>query len=299
MTMTNDLPRASLDEVRWARAYLLAVTEPPATAVVAFVAAVGPIEAAKRIRSQDVPPDVATATARRVAENLPESVHQANARLIIPEDDEWPAALGALASSAPLALWARGSARLCDAVNGAVTISGSRACTSYGEYIAADWGYALARDAATVTAGASYGIEAAAHRGALAAEGVTIAVLGCGLDAGYPAGHDALLQRIAETGLIVSEYPPETRPARRRLRAHLRLMAALSTGTVIVEADQRGGALGLAECTTSLDKPVMAVPGAITSRTSAPCHDLIRSGRATLVSSAQQVLDTLDLPERR
>lgn len=136
-------------------------------------------------------------------------------------------------------------------------------------------------------------VDAAALRGALANEGVTVAVLGCALDAGYPAGHQALLQRIAEHGAVVSEYPPGTPPSRQRHYARQRLLAAFGAGTVIVEADVRGGALAVAQSADALEHPVMAVPGAVTSRPSLACNQLIRSGQACLVTSAADVLETI------
>lgn len=294
-------------ELRCARAYLLRVAEPPAPALAAFVAEVGPVVAARLVHAGDVPAAVSVETdARRhrvVTEEHLRGAGTAGMRLITPEDDEWPAwpllsiavagGRGVKGMTPPLALWARGGGRLDVAVERAVTVVGSRAATGYGEYTAADWAYSLARDGVSVFSGAAYGIDASAHRGALAADGVTVAVLGCALDAGYPAGHDALLGRIAERGLVLSEYPPGTPPAKHRFLVRNRLLAAMSSGTVVVEADVRSGARNTANTAEVLGKSVMAVPGPITSRTSAGCHEMIRSGQATLVTSAQEVLETV------
>src|SRR5256714_1313699 len=136
----------------------------------------------------------------------------------------------------------------------------------------------------SVFSGAAYGIDGAAHRGALAASGVTVAVLGCAVDAGYPAGHAALLKRIAGSGgAVVSEYPPGTPPARHRFLVRNRLIAALAAGTVVVEAGRRSGSRNTAATTSALGRPLMAVPGPVTSAMSVGCHDLLRTAGATAV----------------
>src|SRR5690606_21073056 len=133
------------------------------------------------------------------------------------------------------------------------------AATDYGEHTAAEFAYELTQSGMTVVSGAAYGIDGAAHRGTLAAEGVTVAVLGCGLDVGYPAGHVGLLNRVARRGAVVSEYPPGTQPARHRFLVRNRLIAALSAGTVVVEAGRRSGARNTATTAGTLGKVVMAV----------------------------------------
>lgn len=292
-------------QLRLARAYLLRVAEPPAPALSAFVREHGPVLAARLVREGDVPRAVGDETEarrdRRITDAELEHAKTFGARLIIPEDDEWPAwsllsldvaaRRGVAGMTAPLALWARGTIRLDEAVERSVTVVGARAATSYGEYIAADWAYSLAGEGVTVVSGAAYGIDAAAHRGTVAAEGVTLAFLGCALDAGYPAGHDVLLGRIAERGLVLSEYPFGTPPAKHRFLVRNRLLAAVSAGTVVVEADVRSGARNTAKIAAELGKSVMAVPGAITSRTSSGCHEMIRTRRATLVTSAAEVVE--------
>lgn len=292
-------------ELRLARAYLLQVAEPPAPALSALIAEIGPAEAARRVRDGSVPGSVAEETQARRERDFGaadlERAREYGARLIIPEDDEWPAwpllslgvagARGVKGMTAPIALWARGHGRLDAAVDHAVTMVGSRAATGYGEYAAADWSYSLASAGVAVFSGAAYGIDASAHRGALAADGVTVAVLGCALDAGYPAGHDALLRRITENGLVLSEYPLGTPPARHRFLVRNRLLAALTAGTAVIEADLRSGARNTANTAAALGKSVMAVPGPITSRTSAGCHEMISSQQAMLVTSAADVLE--------
>ncbi|MFC4000682.1 DNA-processing protein DprA [Prauserella oleivorans] len=292
---------------RLARAYLLRVAEPPAPAVVAFVARHGPVESAELIRRGDVPDAVAQeTTARRELDLAREDLAWAareGYRLVTPEDDEWPAwpllcldvatGRGVRDVAAPLALWVRGAARLDEAATDAVAIVGARAATEYGEHTAADLAYTLAHEQTAVFSGAAYGIDGAAHRGALSAGGVTVAVLGCALDAGYPAGHVGLLNRVAAGGAVVSEYPPGTPPARHRFLVRNRLIAALTAGTVVVEAGRRSGARNTAATAGALGKVVMAVPGPVGSAASVGCHQLIRDAHATLVASASDVLDTV------
>ncbi len=231
----------SADELRQARAYLLRVAEPPAPALVAFVAEYGPVAAAARVRRGDCPAEVLKATeARRdydlVAQDFARAA-EAGARLVVPEDDEWPAwpllALdlaarrGVAEAVPPLALWVCGDVGLGTAADRAVAVVGARAATEYGEHHAAEFAYALAGRGVPVFSGAAYGIDGAAHRGALAASGVTVAVLGCAVDAGYPAGHVKMLERIVLSGgAVVSEYPPGTPPARHRFLVRNRLIAA-------------------------------------------------------------------------
>lgn len=265
----------STDAIRAARAYLLRVAEPPAPALWVFVAEYGPVEAAWRVRAGDVPDRVAAETAARreldLAErDLDEGAAQ-GARLVVPEDDEWPAwpllsmevamGRGVDTMAPPLALWVRGEVPLDDVLVSAVAIVGARAATDYGETTAAEFAYELTLAETTVVSGAAYGIDGAAHRGVLAAGGATVAVLGCGLDAGYPAGHVGLLNRVAKRGAVVSEYPPGTQPARHRFLVRNRLIAALTAGTVVVEAGRRSGARNTATTAGVLGKVVMAVPG--------------------------------------
>ncbi|GLY67084.1 DNA-processing protein DprA [Amycolatopsis taiwanensis] len=296
---------SGLDEERLARAYLLRVAEPPAPALHAFVADQGPLAAAKAVRADDCPPRVRDETAaRRDVERAEDDLAVADrlgARLVIPEDDEWPAwpllcldqagRRGVQGMAQPLALWVRGDARLDTVTEAAIAVVGSRAATGYGEHVGGELAYGLAGHEISVFSGAAYGIDGAAHRGALAGSGVTVALLGCGVDAGYPAGHVALLNKIAERGgLVVSEYPPGTSPARHRFLVRNRLIAALSQGTVVVEAGRRSGARNTATTAGVLGKVVMAVPGPVTSAMSIGCHELIQESGATLVTSIDDVI---------
>ncbi|MGC4003717.1 MAG: DNA-processing protein DprA [Pirellulales bacterium] len=173
----------------------------------------------------------------------------------------------------------------------AVAVVGSRSATAYGADLAQRIGYDLGQAGVSVVSGAAFGIDYAAHRGALGSATPTIAVLACGVDRPYPSAHAELLRRIAETGVVVSEQPPGTNPSRLRFLARNRLIAALGRGTVVVEAALRSGALSTANWTGRLNRELMGCPGPVTSAASTGVHELIRAGRASLVVDAQQVLE--------
>jgi DNA processing protein len=290
-------------------AYLLKVAEPPAKALVGFVAEVGLVDAAELVRKGDVPEKVGEETsARRHVEDVDEDfvvAEKAGARLVTSEDAEWPAwallpltnamARGLRWACPPLGLWVRGKAELADSLQRAVSVVGARSATGYGEHVATEMGYGLAERGMTVVSGAAYGIDGAAHKGALGMGGVTIAVLACGVDRAYPAGHSLLLDRISEKGLVVTEYPPGTPPGRHRFLVRNRLIAAMGAGTVVVEAGQRSGARNTAASAAALGRVLMAVPGPITSAMSIGCHELLREGVATPVSSVAEVVETVGL----
>lgn len=216
---------------------------------------------------------------------------RASARLLVPGDDEWPAALGDLGDRAPIALWVTGNGFLADVVRRAVAVVGSRACTAYGEHVAAELAAGLGDRGWTVVSGAAYGVDAAAHRGALAVDAPTVAALACGVDVPYPAAHDGLLRAVRSDGVVVSELPPGARPTRTRFLDRNRVIAALSRGTVVVEAAARSGALNTAGHAEDLSRVVMAVPGPVTSAMSVGCHLLVRYRGAALVTSAADVFD--------
>jgi DNA processing protein len=214
-------------------------------------------------------------------------------RLVCPEDAEWPSVLDQLGPARPYALWLRGHADLRFACSRSVSVVGSRAATSYGAHVAGEISADLGERGWAVVSGGAYGIDAAAHRGALAAEGVTIAVLACGVDYPYPAGHADLFAAICAQGLVVSEWPPGSRPARTRFLIRNRVIAALACGTVIVEAGERSGALNTARHAADLGKPLMAVPGPVTSAQSAGCHRILREWGATCVTRAADIIEML------
>ncbi|PFG38494.1 DNA protecting protein DprA [Georgenia soli] len=209
-------------------------------------------------------------------------------RLVLPGDPDWPTPLDDLGVERPLALWVRGGA----IVQGrAVALVGARACTSYGEHVAADMAVGLAEAGTTVVSGGAYGIDAAAHRGTLGVDGVTTAVLAGGVDRLYPVGNTRLLEAVTTSGAVVSEVPPGSVPSRNRFLARNRLIAALGAATVVVEAAWRSGALSTASRAAQLSRPVGAVPGPVTSMASAGCHRLMREQGAVCVTEAAEVLE--------
>jgi len=211
-------------------------------------------------------------------------------RLLVPGSPSWPEAVDDLGEHAPVALWARGPEEV-PAPASSIAIVGSRAATSYGEEVSAELADGVGGRGHAVVSGAAYGIDGAAHRAALAASATTMAVMAGGVDHLYPAGHDALLRRIVETGVMISEAPCGGKPSRWRFLQRNRLIAALTAATVVVEAGSRSGSLNTAAHAQSLGRPVGAVPGPVTSPSSVGCHALIRSGLADCVTTADEVLE--------
>lgn len=217
------------------------------------------------------------------------NTQQTGARLLFAGLPGWPAGLDDL-EFAPFTLWARGSLTDINWTR-SVAVVGSRAATSYGLHVAGEFGYDLASCGYLVVSGAAFGIDAAAHRGALAADVPTVAVLAGGVDRPYPVANSQLLDQIRATGLILSEAPPGSSPRRERFLARNRLIAALSAGTVVIEAGLRSGALSSAGHAERLGRVLAAVPGPVTSAASAGTNAWIRDGRAVLVSSAAQCVE--------
>jgi len=287
-------------------AYLSRVVEPPCAELAGLVHRVGPVEAAERVRRGKVDDVLARHTeARREVDRAAEDLEllaRRGGRLITPDQDEWPrlafAAFGSGAAvskpqgRAPLVLWALGPARLDETAERAAAVVGTRAATSYGEQVAADLAAGLAERDVAVVSGGAYGIDGAAHRAALAADGVTVGVLAGGLDIPYPAGHSALLHRIGGDGLLVTEYPPGVRPARYRFLTRNRLVAAFAGAAVVVEAGLRSGAANTAAWARVLGRVVGAVPGPVTSSASTGCHALLRAG-AEVITRAEDIIEVV------
>lgn len=213
--------------------------------------------------------------------------------LLLPGQEAWPAGLGDLAGAAPFALWARGegASDLGAATRRAVALVGARACTDYGTTVAGDLAGGLADRGFTIVSGGAYGIDAAAHRGALAAGGRTLVLLAGGVDRPYPAGNVRLLSAVmSRGGAVLSEVPPGAVPSRNRFLLRNRLIAAVSAATVVVEAAWRSGAISTATRAQELLRPVGAVPGPVTSMASAGCHRLLRE-YAVCVTDAAEVAD--------
>ncbi len=214
-------------------------------------------------------------------------------RLICPGDTEWPSQLDDLGDARPLLLWARGVADVRFACLNSVSVVGARAATAYGNHVALEMAAALGDHGLTVISGGAFGIDSSAHRGALTSRSPTVAVLAGGLGFGYPRGHEGLFTEIAAQGAVVSECPPEQAPTRPGFLVRNRLIAALGRGTVVVEAALRSGALNTARHARELCRPVMAVPGPVTSEQSGGCHELIREYGAMCVTGARDVIEHL------
>ena len=204
---------------------------------------------------------------------------------------ELPGLLAAI-HDPPRALFLRGEGETALLDLPTVAVVGARACSSYGRSVARLLARELAAAGAVVVSGMARGIDGEAHRGALDARGITVAVLGCGVDRDYPAAHAELARRICERGLVVSEYEPGIEPAPWRFPARNRIIAGLSRATVVVEARERSGALITADFALEEGREVLAVPGEITSALSAGTNALLRLG-ATPVTCAGDVLESL------
>jgi len=293
-----------IDPVLGAVAYLSRVVEPPCPPLAELAARVGPVEAADRVKRRQIDTPLLRLTEARheidsAARDLA-VLERLGGRLVTAADAEWPLlAFTAFAgvdtkerpaAHPPLALWVTGPARLDEVAERAAAIVGTRAATAYGEHVAAELAAGLAERDVAVVSGGAYGVDGAAHRAALAADGLTVAVLAGGIDVSYPSGHAGLFHRIGEQGLIVTEYPPGLRPQRHRFLTRNRLVAALSGATVVVEAGARSGAANTAAWARALGRGMCAVPGPVTSSASVGCHVLLRAG-AMVVTRADEVLE--------
>lgn len=301
------------DDARRAWAYLSRVAEPPCGPLVALIDAVGATVAADMVRRQEFPDGfeaVADGTVGRAetdrAEADLEHIEHLGGRLVTPDDEEWPEpSLRRLAERLPtedtdhddevrelrpVALWVIGNGRLDELLERSVAMVGTRAPSSYGERVTDDFAAELAGEGFTIVSGGAYGIDGAAHRAALAAGGPTTAFVAGGLDRPYPVGHAGLFRRIAETGALVSEYPPGGVPARHRFLNRNRIVGTATGGVVVVEAGFRSGTMNTATWARRRGVPVCAVPGPVTAATSVTCHRLIREG-AVLVTRAAEVIE--------
>jgi len=217
------------------------------------------------------------------------------ATLRIPTDLDWPAGFAGLEHHAPIALWSRGTAEAFSALDRSIALVGARAATGYGEHVTMEASAGLVDRGYAIVSGAAYGIDGMAHRAALASKGITVAFLAGGVDRFYPAGHDALLTRIAESGAVVSELPPGSPPTKWRFLQRNRLIAAASLATIVLEAGWRSGSLNTAGHANTLGRPVGAVPGPVTSAASAGCHRLLREQLAQCVTNADEMAELAPL----
>ena len=301
---------------RAARVALTWLAEPGNRAVWSLVRADGAPATLDRLIAGDIP-DASLRTAvrakingldaRQLAEATLDRADRLGARIVVPADEEWPWRVEQLAFleleaagrinqdvRPPLCIWVRGPWPLGESLERSVAVVGARAATAYGIQVTTDLGYGLAENGWTVVSGGAFGIDAAAHRGALAADGRTVAVLACGVDRPYPAGNTAMFERIAETGLLISEWPPGSEPLRHRFLIRNRVIAAATAGTVLVEAAARSGATQTMSRVLALRRPALVVPGPVTSAMSVGCHELLRNHPdATLVTDASQVLEAV------
>jgi DNA processing protein len=295
---------AAVEEERLARLALSLVREPGDLWLTSSVTAVGGIALHEHLLRARHLRDNLREVATRLAEVDPERelarAVRLGLRFVIPGDDEWPAQVGNLEHAEPLGslggtpvgLWVRGPVRL-DEVARSVAVVGARSATTYGADVSAEIASTVARAGWVVVSGGAFGIDVAAHRGALGADGTTVAVLACGADRVYPPAHGEILEHIAEHGAVVSESPPGHAPLKPRFLTRNRLIAALTRGTVVVEAARRSGALNTATWAARLSRPLMGVPGPVTSAPSEGVHRLLRSGQATVVTTGQDVLEVV------
>ncbi|MHA7959859.1 DNA-processing protein DprA [Streptomyces sp. L500] len=297
---------------RLARAALTGLTEPGDELVGRWLRELGPEALLHGLTGKGPPPkgarpDRLEGCRARAAHRDPvrdlATVDRMGGRFICPGDVEWPGQLDDLADARPIGLWVHGSPNVRLWALRSVAVVGARACTDYGSYVAATLGSGLAERGWVVVSGAAFGVDGAAHRGALAAGGATMAVLASGIDVPYPRGHAELLDRIAEQGLVLAELPPGGHPTRSRFVLRNRVIAALTRGTVVVEAEYRSGSLVTARRARELGRHTMGVPGPVTSGLSAGVHELLREG-ACLVTDADEITELIGdmgelAPERR
>lgn len=310
----RDFPAATTTDDAYARAVWSCLTEPGDGVAGALVAAQGAPAALHDVVTGAIAhaaeatgietPDMRDGFARwrprlrhdTIAFAVDIAVHT-GCRLIVPDDRLWPAALDDLGVHAPLCLWVKGDPAAVSAPRPAIALVGARAASGYGEHIVSEMAGDLASRGVTVVSGAAYGIDGAAHRATLGVGGNTIALLAGGLDRPYPAGHTGLLTRIARCGAVVSEVPCGSAPTRWRFLQRNRNIAALSGATVVVEAGWRSGSLNTAGHAAQLGRPLGAVPGPVTSATSAGCHRLLREYDAHCVTCADDAAELLGLDQ--
>ncbi|WP_181063287.1 DNA-processing protein DprA [Nocardia nova] len=227
--------------------------------------------------------------ARRDVDRL----NELDARVVTRDDDEWPRSLSArlhrATQTSPFALYLRGPVRLDTIIEQTITITGSRAATGYGRTVTDRIAAELTTLGWPGVAGSAYGVAAIAHKAGLAAHGHPVAVLAAGIDVAHPPGHSGLLATIATIGLLVSEYPPGMSVTRARRRAQTRLLAALSRAVLIIESTPGGEPATIAAHAVRHRVPVFALPGPVTSATTALPHELIATGRARLITSGHDI----------
>lgn len=296
-----------MEEERIARMRMSRIAEPGDADACALVREHTALALVERLSTGGLPHKKAAGWADRLptadADVLQRMAARVGARFIIPGDAEWPEPLRDLASAEsssgerragePFGLWVRGPLSLGEVADSAVAIVGARAATAYGEHVAGSLGAGCAAAGCLVVSGGAYGIDAAAHRGALSTEAPTVAVLASGIDRLYPVAHSGLLTDAAASGLLVSEAAPGCSPSRSRFLVRNRLIAALTKGTVVVEAALRSGSLNTARWARDLGRVLMGVPGPVTSMQSAGVHEMLRQPESVLVTDAAEILELI------
>lgn len=307
-----------MSATRSAWAYLNRVVEGPSRALQAHLAAGRSAEElARGIRTRaswlgPLGPETEARHAWQRAEEDLAAAELVGGRLVTPDDADWPAealdhAFGFAATGlsehlrtyqsdavAPHGLWVRGPS-LTGAFAQAVGVVGTRASSAYGRTVTAQLVRGLAPAQWTILSGGALGVDAVAHEAALSVGGRTVVVAACGLDQTYPKAHRDLFARVTDSGgAVITEYPPGTTPQRHRFLTRNRLVAALSAGTVVIEAGWRSGALNTLSWAEALGRIPMAVPGPVTNAASSGCHARLREHRAQLVTSAEDVRALLE-----
>lgn len=278
--------------LREARAILFSSIEGGTTFWAREIDAIGPLSVIDKLRTngydsikyEKTIAKINAANANQIFEQISENASQ----FITPEDALWPQGLNDLVAS-PIGLVVKGSLEVLGAPS--LAIVGTRNPTNYGVRVAGDFAAGFVDREWSIVSGGAYGIDAAAHRGALVAEGITIAVLAAGIDVNYPGGHAHLFEEIAESGALVTEVMPGIRAIPARFLTRNRIIAALSNATLVVEAAFRSGSLRTARDAAELFRPVMAIPGPITSPTSEGCHRLIGERAAEVVTSVVDAVE--------
>ena len=221
---------------------------------------------------------------------LVDQLETVGAFLVTRSDSDWPARLDDL-KAPPFALICRGRREALASLQRSVSIVGTRNPTEYGVRVAGDFAAGVVDRGWSVVSGGAFGIDSASHRGAISAEGETIAILGCGVNSLFPSGNDRLFHEILENGLLVSEVLPGVHAIPARFLIRNRLIAAISCATVVVEAAFRSGSLRTARDAAEIFRPVFAVPGPINSPTSDGCHRLIGERSAEIVTSVADLME--------
>lgn len=283
-----------LEQERFARAAWSRIAEPGDAVAARLIARHGPVGALRGIGRVDEPGSERFGPRLEVLdiERDLEIGARFGVRVVCPGDAEWPVGLDDLGCP-PYCLWVRGPADLGVSCRRSAAVVGARSATPYGEMVATDLAAGLAERRFAIVSGAAFGIDAAAHRGALAVDAVTVAVLAGGVERPYPSSHASLIQRIVETGAVVSEVAPASAPTKSRFLQRNRMIASMTQGTVVVEAGLRSGSLNTARTAASCGRVVVAVPGPVTSMMSAGCHQAIRDGMAVLVTDAAEAAEMI------